>query len=95
MGAQMKDMVPLTGFGPIDRVEGANRRAPISRKAKAAIVVRLLLNEGADLPIEELPEDLQIQLTQQMGSMRSVDRETLGAVISEFAEELDSVGPVP
>ena len=88
----MNDMVPMTGFAPLDRVEGANPRAPISRKAKAAIVVRLLLNEGADLPIEELPEDLQIQLTQQMGSMRSVDRETLGAVISEFAEELDSVG---
>jgi flagellar motor switch protein FliG len=64
----------------------------LSRKAKAAIVVRLLLNEGADIPLEELPEELQAQLTQQMGAMRLVDRATVAAVVSEFAEELDSVG---
>jgi len=89
----MNDMVALGGFAPLDTL-GAAPRAPasLSRRAKAAIVVRLLLNEGADLPIEELPEELQVSLTQQMGSMRSIDRDTLGAVVSEFAEELDSVG---
>ena len=87
----MNDIIPTNGFAPLDTF-GTASRAPLSRRAKAAIVVRLLLNEGADLPIEDLPEDLQISLTQQMGSMRSVDRDTLGAVISEFAEELDSVG---
>ena len=50
-------------------------------QTKAAIVVRLLLNEGADIPLEELPEPLQAQLTQQMGRMRLVDRQTLGAVV--------------
>ncbi|MDE4172701.1 FliG C-terminal domain-containing protein [Phaeobacter sp. PT47_59] len=64
----------------------------LSGKAKAAIVVRLLLNEGADIPIEELPDELQMELTQQMGKMRLVDRETLYAVASEFAEMLDNVG---
>ena len=64
----------------------------LSGKAKAAIVVRLLLNEGADIPIEELPDELQMELTQQMGKMRIVDRETLYAVASEFAEMLDNVG---
>ncbi|MGR3759671.1 flagellar motor switch protein FliG [Roseobacteraceae bacterium NS-SX3] len=64
----------------------------LSGKAKAAIVVRLLLNEGADIPIEELPEDLQMELTQQMGKMRLIDRETLYAVAGEFAEKLDNVG---
>ncbi|MBI6629173.1 flagellar motor switch protein FliG [Pontibaca sp. S1109L] len=59
---------------------------------KAAIVVRLLLNEGADLPLEELPEDLQMRLTQQMGQMGLVDRVTLASVILEFADALDSVG---
>ncbi len=66
--------------------------ANLTRRAKAAIVVRLLLNEGADIPLEDLPEDLQAQLTQQMGSMRFVDRATLGAVIDEFAQELDGIG---
>ncbi|WP_146343803.1 flagellar motor switch protein FliG [Falsiphaeobacter marinintestinus] len=60
--------------------------------AKAAIMVRLLLNEGADIPLEMLPDDLQALLTQQMGSMGLVDRVTLDAVVLEFAEALGSVG---
>jgi len=64
----------------------------LSRRAKAAIVVRLLLNEGADIPLEDLPEDLQACLTQQMGAMRTVDRDTLSSVIEEFAHELESIG---
>ena len=64
----------------------------LSGKAKAAIVVRLLLNEGADVPLEELPDDLQLELTQQMGKMRLVDRQTLDAVAAEFAEQLENIG---
>lgn len=60
--------------------------------AKAAVVVRLLLNEGADLPLEDLPEELQARLTQQMGKMGLIDRTTLAAVVQEFAELLDGVG---
>lgn len=65
---------------------------PLSRKAKAAIIVQYLLNEGADLPLSSLPEDMQSQLTLQMGAMRYVDRNTLSAVVREFAQELDAVG---
>lgn len=64
----------------------------LNGRAKAAIVVRLLLNEGADLPIEELPDELQARLTARMGSMGLVDRVTLAAVVHEFAEALDGVG---
>lgn len=64
----------------------------LSGKAKAAIVVRLLLSEGADIPIEELPDELQMELTQQMGKMRIVDRDTLHSVAGEFAQMLDNVG---
>jgi flagellar motor switch protein FliG len=64
----------------------------LSRKAKAAIVVRLLLNNGADIPLEELPEELQIKLTQQMGEMRVVDRDTLAHVIAEFTYEVERIG---
>lgn len=61
-------------------------------REKAAIIVRLLLNEGTDIPLEELPDDLQASLTQQMGQMGLVDRVTLASVVDEFAEALESVG---
>ena len=64
----------------------------LSRRAKAAVVVRLLLNEGADIPLEDLPEELQSHLTKAMGQMRTVDRDTLSAVVSEFAEEVERIG---
>ncbi len=56
------------------------------------MVVRLLLNEGAEIPLEELPDELQEKLTHQLGEMGLVDRVTLDAVAQEFAEALDSVG---
>ncbi|MEP1963266.1 flagellar motor switch protein FliG [Tateyamaria sp.] len=72
---------------------GSSMRTPaLSRRAKAAIVVRILLNEGADIPIEDLPEELQAHLTKAMGSMRMVDRDTLQAVAAEFAEEVERIG---
>lgn len=64
----------------------------LSKRAKAAIVVRLLINEGADIALEDLPAELQAELTHQMGAMRMVDRATLAAVIEEFTDEVDSIG---
>jgi flagellar motor switch protein FliG len=60
--------------------------------AKAAIVVRLLLNEGAELPLEDLPDELQARLTERMGRMGMVDRTTLASVLHEFADALDGIG---
>jgi flagellar motor switch protein FliG len=57
-----------------------------SRKAEAAIVVRLLLNNGADIPLEQLPENLHATLTQKMGKMRVVDSDTLAFVIAKFTD---------
>lgn len=84
----------MTEMVPIGAIPSLSSGAPtqLSRRAKAAIVVRLLINEGADIPLEELPEDLQAKLTQQMGSMRTVDRNTLASVVEEFASELESIG---
>ncbi len=64
----------------------------LSRQAKAAIIVQFLLNEGADVPLSSLPEDQQAELTLLLGNMRYIDRETLNAVVQEFADELDGVG---
>lgn len=77
------------------RIEPAARQgaaAHLSRMQKAAIIVRFLMNEGADVPLTELPEGLQARLTTQMGSMRYVDRSTLAEVVAEFARELEGMG---
>ncbi len=66
--------------------------AALNGRQKAAILVRLLLAEGADLKLASLPEDVQTDLTEQIGRMRLVDRDTLSAVISEFVETLEQVG---
>ena len=88
----MSEMVPLGSIAPIPSGKVGISVTNLSRRAKAAIVVRLLLNEGADIPLEDLPEELQEKLTQQMGTMRMVDRDTLEAVVGEFAEEVERVG---
>ena len=80
---------------PPARIDASARRsasAHLSRAQKAAIIVRFLLNEGTDVPLTDLPEDLQARLTTQMGSMRYVDRGTLADVVAEFAQELEGMG---
>ncbi|MEI4196661.1 flagellar motor switch protein FliG [Roseovarius sp. E0-M6] len=66
--------------------------AHLTRRQKAAIIVRFLLNEGADISLTDLPEPLQESLTTQMGAMRYVDRDTLVAVVGEFSSELEALG---
>ncbi|GAA6207907.1 FliG C-terminal domain-containing protein [Cognatishimia sp. WU-CL00825] len=64
----------------------------LTRRQKAAVIVRFLLNEGAEVAIDRLSDDMQADLAQMMGSMRYVDRATLSNVIVEFAQELESIG---
>lgn len=64
----------------------------VSGRQKAAIIVRLLLADGGNLPLQALPEPVQAALTEQIGAMRSVDRATLRAVVEEFVTRLDAVG---
>src|SRR6056297_2171079 len=66
--------------------------ARLSRRQKAAIIVRFLLKEGAEVPLGDLPDPLQASLTTQMGAMRYVDRATLADVVAEFATELEALG---
>lgn len=70
----------------------ARGRLPLSRKAKAAIIVQFLLNESADVPLASLPDDLQEELTLLLGNMRYIDRDTLNEVVTEFSDELEAVG---
>ena len=64
----------------------------LSQAQKAAVIVRFLLSEGFDLPLDDLPDRMQAQLTKIMGDIGLVDRATLSSVIGEFADALDSVG---
>lgn len=66
--------------------------ARLTRRQKAAIVVRFLLREGAEVPLADLPDPLQEALTTQMGAMRYVDRATLADVVAEFAAEIEATG---
>jgi len=71
---------------------GADLAHSLSQREKAAIIVRLILSDGANLDLASLPEDLQTALAQQMGDMRRVSRSTLESVVREFLSELDSLG---
>lgn len=73
----------------LDPIAPASKR--LSKRSKAAIVVQLILSEGQDIGLSSLPENLQIDLTHELGMLRTVDRDTLLSVASEFADELESV----
>jgi flagellar motor switch protein FliG len=64
----------------------------LSAREKVAVIVRLLLAEGTQLPLASLPEHMQAAITEQMGQMRLVDRATLGQTVAEFLGELEDVG---
>ena len=68
------------------------RITALSGRLNAAVLVRLLVSQGADIKLSSLPEDLQTALTEQIGRMRLIDRDTLAAVVSEFVETLEQVG---
>lgn len=69
-------------------------RAParLSRRQKAAIIVRLLASQGLKLPLAELSDDHQTSLAEQIAEMRLIDRDTLHEVVEEFCTELERVG---
>ena len=66
--------------------------AKLSSKEKAAIVVRLLLSYGAVPALTELPESKQTELAVQLAKMTPVDQETVAAVATEFADEIERIG---
>jgi flagellar motor switch protein FliG len=90
-------MVALGEIAPRDGLaaksaSGFYAQTALTGRQKAAIIVRLLLSEGADLPLLSLPDHVQAALTQQIGSMRTVDRDTLALVVEEFCSLLERVG---
>lgn len=90
--ASLPTLATATAMPPPATSPSGRQIRALTGRQKAAILVRLLLAEGADLKLAALPEDMQTALTEQIGQMRLVDRDTLSAVVSEFVETLDQVG---
>lgn len=59
---------------------------------KAAIMVRLLMSEGAAVPLTSLPESMQEALAEHLAAMRLIDRTTLRVVVEEFLGEMEEIG---
>lgn len=83
----MLSLAPMPAYGGTS----AASRSLTSRQ-KAAVIVRLVLSQGAKLPISGLSDDMQTDLTEEIGRMRSIDRDTLHSVIQEFVAALDGIG---
>lgn len=66
--------------------------SPLTGRQKAAIVVRLLLEEGATPAFSAMPDTLQADLARQFVKMGSVSRSTIAEVVEEFGAAIDTVG---
>ncbi|PIV73365.1 MAG: flagellar motor switch protein FliG [Rhodobacteraceae bacterium CG17_big_fil_post_rev_8_21_14_2_50_65_11] len=76
-----------------DRPEGPPAPAVrLSNADKAAVIVRLLVSEGAMPRLTGLSLRQQEALVRRMAALGSVDRRTLAAVAHEFAQRLDGLG---
>ncbi|MCE8419966.1 flagellar motor switch protein FliG [Rhodovulum sulfidophilum] len=64
----------------------------LTSRQKAAIIVRLVLNEGIDLPLHSLPASVQTDLADEIANMRYIDGNTLQGVIEEFLMEIEQFG---
>jgi len=65
---------------------------PLSRRRKAALIVQLLISDGSKLALSSMPDHVQEDLARELAAIRLVDRETVNAVATEFADLLDAVG---
>lgn len=66
--------------------------AGLSARQKAAVVVRVLLQDERDLSLEALPNDVQAALVRELAGMGMIDRTTRDRVVAEFCDTLEQVG---
>lgn len=91
----MTDSLPqLAGQPQVSPAPATGQSAPrvFNRRQKAAIVVRLLLEDGSDFSLTDLPEPSLAELTRQMTTLRYIDHDTMKAVAEEFLTDLGGVG---
>ncbi len=81
----------LNAFAPIPD-HTADGAMPMSHRRKAALIVQLLINDGNKLALSTMPDHVQEDLARELSAIRLVDRDTVNAVATEFADLLDAVG---
>ena len=86
----LHDVPPLPGLPGTASVARGTPVA-LTPQQKAAVVVRLLQAEGAEVPLSRLPDHLQVELLREMGGMRALDAATVAAIVDEFADSVDAV----
>ncbi|MDX8352255.1 FliG C-terminal domain-containing protein [Cognatiyoonia sp. IB215182] len=67
-------------------------QAQLTRRRKAAMIVQMIVGDGSQLSLSQLPVHLQELLTQELGALRLVDRDTVAAVAEEFLGEVEAIG---
>lgn len=67
-------------------------QSTVTRRQMAAIVVRLAIANGLDVPISSLPKQVQAELVRQMTSLHHVDQATIHAAVSEFCNQFEHAG---
>lgn len=65
--------------------------AAVSQSRKAAMIVQMLLRQGGDLPLSQMPEDAQMRLTRELATLNVIDKAALASVAREFERELSNV----
>ncbi|MDN5787660.1 flagellar motor switch protein FliG [Pseudorhodobacter sp.] len=87
---ELAQITPAQRIAP--NVERRARKRSLTNREKAAVIVRLMVAEGAPITLMSLPEHIQASLAEQMSKMRLIDRRTLQQVVAEFLAELEEVG---
>lgn len=64
----------------------------LNQRQKAAVIVRLLLDDDEVAGLDRLDSATQTLLAQEMAGMEVIDRNTRDAVITEFCDRLEAVG---
>ncbi len=75
-----------------DDGDGGGATMRLNGRQKAAIIVRLLLAEGAEFTLTDLPEKVQADLVWQMSILQRIDEATVRAVVDEFLGAFHSGG---
>lgn len=69
-----------------------NAQTGLSQRQKAAVIVRLLLDDEEAVSLSRLNSEAQTLLAEEMAGMELIDRQTRDAVITEFCDRLEAVG---
>ncbi len=88
----LTEFEPPAAFASPDATSQVPQTPGLSNRRKAALVVQMMIAQGCDLSLKNLPHDVQLSLAREIGTLRIVDRHTLHAVADEFSDVLDSIG---